>query len=290
MRWFVRGTGLLVVTAAVVVGCKPENPADAGGGKGMTLKVKLPTFSSTLYEDPKVYVNDKEYSGKGDDRTIALSPLPKGDSVVVKVVWEPNNYTKITRARKVAVKEGETAVDLSTASDTEKDDIVVRFVPTPSDFVDAMCKLAKVGKDDVVYDLGCGDGRMVITAVKKFGAKRGVGVEIDAKLVVQSKEAAKKAGVEKQVEFREGDVLKVNDLSDATVVLLYMGDDINARLKPILKKTLKPGSRVVSHRFTMGDDWPPDQSVELTSTDTSMPYFKGYTQKLHLWEIKPEKK
>src|SRR5207247_707521 len=122
------------------------------------------------------------------------------------------------------------AVDLAKADPKNPDDIVVRYVPTPDDVVAEMCKMAKVGKDDVVYDLGCGDARMVITAVKKFGAKRGIGVERDPKMVKESKANVKKAGVEQMVEIREGDVLKIKDLSDATVVLLYMGEDINLRL------------------------------------------------------------
>ncbi len=137
--------------------------------------------------------------------------------------------------------------------------------------------MAKVGKEDVVYDLGCGDGVMVLTAVKKFGAKKGVGIDLNPELVKKCKAAAKKEGVEDKVTFRVGDVLKVNDLPDATVVLLYMGDDINARLKPLLQKNLKPGSRVVSHRFMMGDDWKPDRSEFPKSIE---PYG------IHLWTIK----
>jgi cyclopropane fatty-acyl-phospholipid synthase-like methyltransferase len=147
--------------------------------------------------------------------------------------------------------------------------------------------MAKVGKDDVVYDLGCGDGRMVTMAVKNFGAKRGVGIDLDPEMVKQCKENAKKHGVADKVEFRVGDVLKVEDLSEANVVLLYMGDDINQRLKPILQKTLKPGSRVVSHRFLMGDDWPPDRSEHAKAT---MGEDAGYEHDIHLWTIKGTKK
>ena len=178
----------------------------------------------------------------------------------------------------MAVTEGEIAIDFRQKSDTEKDDIVVRFVPTPGDFVDAMCKMAKVGKDDVVYDLGCGDGRMVITAVKKFGAKRGVGVDLDPALVKKSKEDAEKAGVADKVEFRVGDVLKIKDLSSATVVMLYMGDDVNLRLRPILQKTLRPGARIVSHRFGMGD-WEPDRTDTFDGED-------GDEYTLLLWTIR----
>ena len=113
-------------------------------------------------------------------------------------------------------------------------------MPTPDDIVAAMCKLGKVGPNEVIYDLGCGDGVMVVMAVEKFGARRGVGVDISKTMIEKSKEKAKEHGVADKVEFRVGDVLKVKDLSDADVVLLYMGDDINNRLRPILKKTLKP--------------------------------------------------
>src|SRR5437763_13606197 len=150
-----------------------------------------------------------------------------------------------------------------------------------------MCNRAKVGKDYVVYDLVCGYGRMVITAVKSFNAKRGVGIYFDPKLVEWCKTRTRAANLEQKLSFRVGDVLKVEDLSEATVVLLYMGDDINHRLKPILQKTLKPGSRVVSHRFLMGADWPPDMSEHIKAT---MGEYPGYENEIHLWTIKGEKK
>ena len=229
----------------------------------------------------------------GTTRTF-ISPLldtksKSGESQVysytVKAIWEPNNYTKITRTKKVKV-EPDTATDLKVDMTTEdprwKDDIVVRFVPTPAKVVDAMCKLAKVGKDDVVYDLGCGDGVMVIRAVEKFGAKRGVGIDLDPQRVKESRENAKKANVEAKVEFRIGDVLKIDDIPDATVVLLYMGNDINLRLRPILQAKLKPGSRIVSHRFTMGD-WEPaaTETISVTNPDTNAS--EDYL--IHLWIV-----
>jgi uncharacterized protein (TIGR03000 family) len=242
----------------------------ADEGQKVTLKVLLPQA------DSRVSVDGKVAKGEGDTRTIPLESA-KG-TVKVEATWEPNGYTKITRPRKVDVKKGgEIVVDLRAADPKQPDDIVVIFVPTPQDVVEAMCRLGKVGKDDVVYDLGCGDGRMVITAVKQFGAKRGVGVDLDLDRVTDSKKAAAKEGVTNKVEFRQGDVLKVKDLSDATVVLLYMGDDINNRLKPILKSTLKPGARVVSHRFLMGE-WTPDRTQVVASK-------AGYECRIHLWTI-----
>jgi SAM-dependent methyltransferase len=132
---------------------------------------------------------------------------------------------------------------------------IVPFVPTPQEVVDKMVELAAVKKEDVVYDLGSGDGRIVITAAKK-GA-RAVGFEIDPDLVKESRENIRKAGLEKLAEIRQQDILTV-DLSGATVVTMYLLPDVNLRLKPHLLSQLKPGSRVVSHAFDMGD-WKPDK-------------------------------
>jgi cyclopropane fatty-acyl-phospholipid synthase-like methyltransferase len=177
----------------------------------------------------------------------------------------------------VPVKAGEIVVDLRKPDAKEPDKIQVIYSPTPRDVVEAMCKLAKVTPEDIVYDLGCGDGRIVITAVEKFKAKKGVGIDIDPKLVKECQASAKKAGIEDRVEFRQGDVLNISDLSTANVVMLYMGEDINLRLKPILQKTLKPGARVVSHRFGMGD-WKPVKTETIHSSD-------GYDCEILLWVV-----
>ncbi len=248
------------------------------GGKTLKVKLLLPD-DSDFYVVNKVFVDGKEVEGKGDERTLTLTTAKDKDYVDIKVVWETNNYTKIIRPRKVTAKDGEIIVNFRVKSDTEKDEFVIGFYPTPQEVVDKMCEMAKVTKDDVVYDLGCGDGRLVITAVKKFGAKKGIGVDLDPVRIKESKANAKEAGVEDKVEFRVGDVLKVKDLSDANVVLLYMGDDVDELLKPILQKTLKPGSRVVSHRFLMGADWPPDRTEVVRDTEIG-------ECEVHLWTIK----
>jgi len=128
----------------------------------------------------------------------------------------------------------------------------VPYVPTLPEIADEMLKLANVGRDDVVYDLGCGDGRLVITAVKKFGAKRGVGVDIDPQLIKESSENAREAGVADRVKFIEQDLFK-SDISEATVVLLYLLPELNLRLRPKLWAELRPGTRIVSNAFDMGD-------------------------------------
>ena len=147
------------------------------------------------------------------------------------------------------------------------------FVATPPDVVDRMLALAKVGPRDVVYDLGCGDGRIVIAAAQKYGA-RGVGIDIDPARIAEAEENARRAGVQRLVTFRLQDALK-SDVSDATVVTLYMLSQINVKLRPILTKDLRRGARIVSHSFAMGD-WEPEH-VE-TFRDEA-----GTNRVLYLW-------
>jgi hypothetical protein len=144
---------------------------------------------------------------------------------------------------------------IANAQDLESKKIVP-FVPTPQEVVDKMIELGGVKKGDVVYDLGSGDGRIVITAAKK-GA-RAVGFDVDGDLVKESRENIRKAGLEKLAEIKQQDILTV-DLSPATVVTMYLLPDVNLKLKPNLLSQLKPGSRVVSHAFDMGD-WKPDKT------------------------------
>lgn len=146
----------------------------------------------------------------------------------------------------------------------------VPFVASHPDVVDAMLRLAGVGKDDVVYDLGCGDGRVVIRAAAAYGA-RGLGVDVDGTLVVDAREAAARAGVAERVEFREQDLFGV-DLAGATVVTLYLSARTNLELRPKLLRELRPGARVVSNRFDMGD-WRPDRTITVRG------------QRLLLWTV-----
>lgn len=138
----------------------------------------------------------------------------------------------------------------------------VPYVPTPPEVVDAMLELAGVNQNDIVYDLGCGDGRIVIAAAKKYNA-RAVGVDINPTRIQESEQNAREAGVTDKVRFVQGDLFKA-DIHEATVVTLYLLSSVNERLKPKLLKELKPGTRVVSHRFTMGD-WKPEKE---TTADT----------------------
>lgn len=150
----------------------------------------------------------------------------------------------------------------------------VPYVPTPQLVVDRMLSLAKVGKNDTLFDLGCGDGRIVVTAAKQFGA-RGTGIDIDPERIAEAKENARKAGVEKQVSFKIANLFET-DLSSATVVSLYLLPSINTKLRPRLWEQLKVGSRVVSHAFDMGPEWPAEKTA---TVDGRTIYFWTITEK-----------
>lgn len=151
------------------------------------------------------------------------------------------------------------------------------YIATPEDVVDRMLALAETTPRDTVYDLGCGDGRIPIAAAKKYGA-RGVGLDIDPKLIALAKGNARAAGVETLVDFRVQNVLEA-DVSPASVVTLYLLSSSNDRLRPMLQRQLKPGARIVSHAFSMGRVWPADKVDQFVSV-------RGDEVTLYLWRIK----
>lgn len=137
----------------------------------------------------------------------------------------------------------------------------VIFVPTPHEVVEAMLKVARVGKGDVLYDLGSGDGRIPIAAAQKYGIARAVGIDIDPQRIKEANENRSKAGVGDRVRFINADLFE-SDLREATVVTLYLLPELNLKLLPKLLKELKPGTRVVSHAFDMGT-WKPQQRLDV---------------------------
>lgn len=147
----------------------------------------------------------------------------------------------------------------------------VPFEPSPQYVVDRMLEVAKVSQDDLLYDLGSGDGRIVITAAKKFGA-RGVGIDLDPQRVAEARINAKDAGVEDKVQFVVGDLFNA-DFSDATVVTLFLFPGVNRQLRPHLWRQLRPGTRVVSHLWDMGAEWPPEMTEIIQG------------RKIHYWTI-----
>jgi len=176
----------------------------------------------------------------------------------------------------------------ATAEEKKKEEpkIIVPYVPTHPKVVTAMLKLAAVKEGETVYDLGCGDGRIVIAAVKEFKAKKGLGLDFNPERLKDCTESVKEAKLTaeqtKAITFKQGDVLKMKpeDFKDVDVVTLYLLPSVNRELKPVLLKGLKAGARVVSHDFDMGDDWKEDKKEEVEADRTHTVY---------LWTIKEKK-
>lgn len=158
------------------------------------------------------------------------------------------------------------AQQATTQQPTRRPDI--HWVPTPPAVVDAMLKLADVKPTDVVYDLGCGDGIIVATAAQKYGA-RAVGIDIDPQRVQEATERARKMGVSDKVKIVQGDLFEA-DIKEASVVTLYLLTSLNIKLMPKLQKELKPGTRVVSQSFNMGEGWPPEKTIDVQGVPVYM--------------------
>jgi len=261
--------GLTVAPAAG----QPDKKADAKKAKSK-IKITLPQ------EDAELMIEGKATKPTGVVREFETPEIDTGKlyEYTFSTTWKPNNYTTLTRTKTVEFKAGaEVVADLTKADPKAPDKAVIRWVPTPDDIVLEMIKLAKVSDADVVYEPGPGDGKVLIAAVKA-GAKKAVGIEIDAKKAAEAAENVKKAKYEDQIKIIEGDALKDRDYGEASVVFLYMGNEFNNLLRPILEKQLKPGSRIVSHRFVLGD-WAPDKTITVTGLD-------GDEYKLHIWTVK----
>jgi SAM-dependent methyltransferase len=176
------------------------------------------------------------------------------DNTVIDLAAEPSPL-KTTSLSLVSLPIAQATEQVGSPA-TPRKEPDIHYVPTPQELVEVMLDMAKVGKDDIVYDLGSGDGRLVIAAAKEYGAS-GIGIDIDPQRIDESRENAKKAGVEDKVRFREQDLFE-SDFHEATVVTLYLLNELNLRLRPQILGQLKPGTRVVSHAFMMGD-WQPDE-------------------------------
>lgn len=175
--------------------------------------------------------------------------------LVVSVSVTSLMFTGCTQQRNFEA-EAEAQAPTTTAQPQERQ-ANVPYVPTPEKVVDRMLKLANVSSNDVLYDLGSGDGRIPITAVQKYGASRATGIEINPQLVQRSRENSQKAGVTDRVAFLQQDLFQT-DLSQATVVTLYLLPSVNLQLQPKLLQELKPGTRIISHDFDMGE-WKPER-------------------------------
>jgi uncharacterized protein (TIGR03000 family) len=256
-----------------------------------TIKLLIPespTKTALKVEGKDLEANDK--ANKEGVRVLVTPELEPGKTYAYKVeaTIEPNNYTKIVRTREITFKAGEeVTLDLRKKDDKIADNVIIRWVPTPKVVVKDMCELAKVGKDDVVMDPGCGDGIMIITAIQDFKAKKAKGIDYDAKKAKETAENVEKAGLKDKISVKEGNALKLNaeDLGDVTVLMLYMGNELNIRIRPLIWEHMKPGTRVVSHRFIMGD-WKPDKTIKVTREgDYGVEDFT-----LHVWTVTGKEK
>lgn len=189
---------------------------------------------------------------------------------------------RTTRRRLCTALIGSPFVLLATpcAATVLREDVPPPYIPTPQQVVDRMLDIAGVTKHDFVIDLGCGDGRIVITAARRFGA-RGLGIEIDARLVADARELARKAGVANRTQFDVQDALATN-LAEATVLTLYLGPDLNEKLMPRILQTMRPGARVVSHDFPLGL-WQPDRSERFDVPEKN--FGRGGESTVMLWIV-----
>ena len=271
-----------MVVFIAALGC---NGGEADKNTG-TLRLTLPDTTDWPERNrlSALTVDGKDHTRRGEmKREIRVAPEAGKKTVTIVHTFWPTSYEKVIRTRVVEVAPGKTVdVDLSRVDPKQPDRVEPIFYPTPHEVVKRMMEMGQVGPKDTVFDLGCGDGRLVLHAVKEFKAKRGVGLDIDPDLVKLCRKNAEKDGIAKQVEFRQQDVLKVEDYSEASVVVLYVGDELGSRLSPILRKSLKPGSRIVSHRFKLGD-WEPDKTVQIKCKNNDGDQ-EEYT--LHLWTVK----
>ena len=265
---------------------KKEDKKDEKVAEGDKLKA---TIVVKVPEASKVEVKVEDFVSKksGSPRTFVTPPLEAGKTYTYKITLliEPNNYTKITRVKDVEFKAGDKIeVDMGPKTQLPDDKIVIRWVPTPKDIVEKMGELAKIGKDDIVYDLGCGDAVMLTTALKKYSAKKGVGIELDPKKVEEAIANVASAGLKDKIDIRKGDILelKEKEISDCSVMMLYMGNEMNMLLRPMLWRNLKVGTRVVSHRFEMGD-WTPEKTIVVNGED-------GEEYTLHVWTVTEKEK
>jgi uncharacterized protein (TIGR03000 family) len=263
---------LLGLLTSVTIAQPPQpqpNPPTAGVRSKVTVTVPQ--------DDAELSVQKVVTKTTGKVRVFDTPELEAGKRFVYDfvVTWKPNKFTTITRtsARKFTAGD-EVTVDLT--KDEGNDKAVVTLKPPTDDVVAELVKAAKLTKDDVVFELGGADARLPVAAVKG-GAKRGVLVQPDAAKATAAKEQVKKAELEGKVDVQQTDLPEGKDYPEATVVFLYVGDEVNAALRPTLLRDLKPGARIISYRFKMGD-WPATDTAKGVNAD-------GDNYEIHTWKV-----
>lgn len=275
---------LLILSGILVSGIDAAAPPRAAGtppaaqttssaATGVTSRITV----AVPQDDAELIVDGETIGDAGTSRSFETAPLARNATYeyTFTATWQPNTYTTMTRSKTVSFRAGEPVrVDLTI--DDPDDRVRVIYVPTPADVAEEMVALAGVSRDDVVYEPGCGDARITIAAIRG-GARRAICIDIEPDRAEESRANVRRAGLEDRIDVRLGDALDVKDLSDVTVVFLYMGDHFNLLIRPVLWRDLKVGSRIVSHRFTMGD-WEPDRTISMSGADSG-------EYELHLWTV-----
>jgi uncharacterized protein (TIGR03000 family) len=266
--------------AATVAGRVEARPAQASAAAAAT-EVRSRVVVTVPADETTLSMEGMPVDSVGRLRQFNTPPLDRGRTYRYRFIatWRPNGYTVMTRTKTVEFAGGaDVVVDMTQEDPGDRAEI--RFVPTPPDVVMAMIELAEVRAGDVVYEPGCGDARITIAAVNA-GASKGVGIDLDERRVAEAEANVRAEQLEDRIEIRLGDALDIKDLARATVVFLYMGEEFDLLIRPILWKQLRVGSRVVSHRFMMGD-WKPDRTTQVVVDDQSY--------EVHLWTITEEVK
>lgn len=213
--------------------------------------------------EAKVEIDGTVTTSTGALREFRSPPLPVGQEFLytLHASWKDDGITR-NRMQVVRVEAGKVVtVDFRPGSDRASSEVL--YAPSPDEVIATMLKAARVGKDDLVYDLGCGDGRILIEAARRHGA-RGVGIDIDPARVAEARQRVAQEKLGARIEIRHGDALKVDDLARANVVTLYMLWEFNEKIRPILEKQLKPGTRVAAHQFPI-PGWQPARVVQAKS-------------------------
>lgn len=279
LTWTVFGLGFILVVLVSLLASLTGRAAFAQQPTNNTkskVKVNVPQDDATLV------IEGKTTSTVGKTREYDTPDLEPGKKYKYefRVSWKPNKFTTLSRTRVVTFVAGEeVVVDLTTPQPTDTAD--VKLKPATDDVLKEMVAAGKVGKDDVVFEPKPADARGLIAAVKG-GAKRAVGVQPAADTVKAIKDAIKKAELEGKIDVQQVPPAECKDYADATVVFLYLGDEGNAALMPTLLAGVKPGTRIVSYRFKMGD-WKPTQTRKGTNAD-------GDEYEIYTWTVTAEDK
>ena len=252
----------------------PAGQPPAAQPMGVKSKVKV----TVPQDDAELSVEQKPTNTKGKVREFDTPDMESGKRYIYdfQVTWRPNKFTTVTRKATRKFTAGD-AVEVDLTKDEGNDKAVVALKPPTDDVIAEAVKAAKLTKDDVVFDLGGADARLPIEAVKKGGAKRGVLVQPDATKVAAAKEQVKKAELEGKVDVQPAEPAGGKDYAEATVVFLYAGEEGNTALRPVLLRDLKPGARIISYRFKMGD-WAPAATTPGVNAD-------GDNYELYTWTV-----